>query len=162
MQECGVEKTMYRRRLPNDSQQFVFWCRLYKNKKFGLYFFSEPALTCENSNMMIRCYAMPNLSDLPESSITWQHGISPLLSLDVRSYLDTKILWSWFRRETSTAWPPRSLDSARLHSFLCCFVKGFVFSAEVTSMSHMNERIEQEVEGISTETLGKVLDIWIP
>lgn len=41
-------------------------------------------------------------------------------------------------------------------SFTLGYVKNYVFSVEMTSLSHINEMIKQVIKGISTETLEKV------
>ena len=47
-------------------------------------------------------------------------------------------------------------DFTPLDFFLWGYVKNYVFSVEIQSLSHMKERIKQAIEAVSTETLEKV------
>lgn len=142
--------------VPQTSEKVMVWCGMHKTKIIGPYFFSEPTVTGESYKRMLRYYAMPKVMDLPASPIFQQDGAPPHWSLAVRSYLDTKLPQRWIGRGGPIAWPPRSPDLTPLDFFLWGYVKDFVFSEEITSLSHMKERINQAIAGISTETLEKV------
>lgn len=142
--------------VPQNSEKVMVWCGMHKTKIIGPYFFSEPTVTGESYKRMLRYYAMPQVMNLPDSPIFQQDGAPPHWSRLVRSYLDEKLPHRWIGRGGPIPWPPRSPDLTPLDFFLWGYVKDFVFSEEITSLSHMKERINQAIEGISTETLEKV------
>lgn len=70
--------------------------------------------------------------------------------------LDTKILQRWIGRGCPIKCPARYPELSTFDSFLCGSVKDFLFSVEISSLSHIQERSRRPIEGITTQTIGKV------
>lgn len=152
----GLENPRTVEEVPQRSEKVMVWCGMHKSKIIGPYFFSEPTVNGENYKRMLRYFALPKVLDLPGSPIFQQDGAPPHYAIIVRRYLDTKLPQRWIGRGGPISWPARSPDLTPLDFFLWGYVKNYVFSVEIQSLSHMKERIKQAIEAVSTETLEKV------
>lgn len=77
--------------------------------------------------------------NLPNSLVFQQDFAPPHSSRLVGTYSNKKLLQLWIGSEGPIPWPPKSPDVTALDFFLWDYVKNFVFTEEITSLSHVKE-----------------------
>lgn len=76
--------------------------------------------------------------------------------------MDTKLPQRWIRSGGLVALPGRSPGLIPLDFFMWVYVKGYVFSLQIQSLSNMKERFEQTNVALWSETLKRREKITIP
>lgn len=152
----GHENTHNVVEVQQTAKKVMICCGVHKPKTVDPLLFSEQTIAVESYKRMLPYHAMPKVMDMSHYQIFQQDGAPSHKSVAVRGYLDTKLSQCWIGRKGPIAWPLRSPDLTTLDSFLWGYVKDSAFCKEITSLTHVEERINQAIAGITTETLAKV------
>ena len=101
----------------------MVWCGLSQNEIIGPYFFENEYVTGSMYKRMRRYFLFPKLQNYPENMIFQQNGASLHYSLEVREYLNRKILKQSMARGGPISWHARSPDLTPCNYFLWDYIK---------------------------------------
>ena len=103
---------------------------------------------------------MPSLElkEIKDTAIFQQDGAPCHFTRAVRNYLDEELPGRWIGRGGPFEWAPRSPDLTPLDFSIWGYLKEMVYSAPVSCVSELKQRIVEEVQKISTDTLEKIFE----
>lgn len=135
------------------------WAGIIDGSIIGPYYF-EQNVTSDTYLEMLRDYVLPELNrrGIDAQKICYMHDGAPAHStLIVRQFL-TENFGSWIGRGPGSyiAWPPRSPDLNMLDFFLWGLLQHRVNITQSRTTEEIEEKVRQEINLVSFETLEKV------
>ncbi|CAK9810866.1 Mariner Mos1 transposase [Anthophora plagiata] len=152
--------------LPLHSPKVTVWCAMSSIGIIGPYFFEEGGVTVTvNSNRycnMLENFLCPkneeyrqkhNLEDF------WfqQDGATAHTARRPREILQEMFPGRVISLHEAVQWPPCSPDLSPCDFFLWGYLKAEVFKDRPTSLNQLKEAIQEEIEGISSDMLARVM-----
>lgn len=137
------------------------WAGIIDGNIIGPYYF-EQNVTSDTYLEMLRDYVVPELNryGIDARNICYMHDGAPAHStLIVRQFL-TDNFGSWIGRGQGSyiAWPPRSPDLNMLDFFLWGMLQHRVNITQSRTTEEIEQKVRQEMNLVSFETLEKVHD----
>lgn len=151
-------------------QKVNVWAGIVRNKIIGPYFF-DGTVNGRTYLHFLMNFLIPTLMNLFPSAnnpgnideTLWyqQDGAPPHYAAYIRNYLDEVFPNKWIGRRGHIEWPPRSPDLTPLDFFLWGHLKNVVYKSKPNDIQELKERIRQEINNISQETIAKVQQEFI-
>ena len=149
---------------PLHAQKVTVWCGIMNSRIIGPYFFEDDngvttTVSGENYRKMLQEYLLPHLEHLGLSNLWFQQdGATPhtaRLTMEIlREAFSDRII----SRFSDFSWPPRSPDLSPLDFFLWGYLKGRVYITKPSSLEELKSNIMGEINMITSDTLGKVME----
>ncbi len=123
----GIERPNEVYETLQNSQSIMIWCSSSRNEIIGPYLFKNENVTSRTYKRMLLYFLLPKLEGYPENLIFQQDFALPHYYIEVRDYLNRKLLNQWMGRGGPISWPSRSPDLTPCDYFLWGYIKDKVY-----------------------------------
>lgn len=148
-------------------QKVNVWAGIINSQIIGPYFF-DSTLTGARYLDFLQNFLVPELrilfpdddnpNEIDRNIWYQQDGAAPHFALEVRAYLNQVFPNRWIGRRGEIEWPARSPDLTPLDYFLWGYLKSKVYFNRPNNVDDLKERIRQEINQITPETIQNVLE----